>query len=85
MGLAKNVIIIERGLWATIARGIFGAGSGFRVGWGIAGAGGVGFCLSAVFLLVLAEFLFWWVEWRWAIILWGLDTFLMFPNFLSLN
>ena len=22
---------------------------------------------------------------RWAIILWGLDTFLMFPNFLSLK
>ena len=40
MGLAKNVIIIERGLWATIARGIFGAGSGFRVGWGTAWAGG---------------------------------------------
>ena len=46
MGLAKNVIIIERGLWATIARGIFGAGSGFRVGWGTAGAGGEGWFLS---------------------------------------
>ena len=33
MRRAKSVIIIERGLWATIAQGIFGAGSGFRVGW----------------------------------------------------
>ena len=60
MGLAKNVIIIERGLWATIARGIFGAGSGFRVGWGTAGAGGgwfLSFCgffagIGEIFILV---------------------------------
>ena len=65
--------------------GYLGLALVFVWGGALRGRGGVGFCLSAVFLLVLAEFLFWWVEWRWAIILWGLDTFLMFPNFLSLN
>ena len=39
---------------STMARGIFGAGFGFRVGWCVAGGGGFG-----GFLLVLVRLSFW--------------------------
>ena len=37
------------------------------------------------FLLALGGFSFWRGDGHWAIILWGLDTFLIFPNFVSLE
>ena len=63
---------------AAVARGIFGAGSGFRVGWRIAGGGGW-------FPLALGGgggFNFGGGAGHCATILWGLDTFLISPNFL---
>ena len=52
-------------LWSrgAVACGVFGAGSGFRLGWrGFHIGGGTG---------------------RWALVLWDLDNFLIFPYFLS--
>ena len=62
---------------------IFGAGSSFRVGWCTMGGGG----LIAIFwdlfagasgVFVLAG----WGAGHWAMILWGLDNFLIFSHFL---
>ena len=54
------------------------------LGWG-PGPGALGW-RSAIwgggFLLVLAGLSFWRGAGRWAIILWGLDTLLIFPSFL---
>ena len=59
-----------------------GAGSGLRVGWCAAmGRGGVNCYFFGTFLLVLAKF--WRGAGRLAIVIWGLDTFLIFPNFVS--
>ena len=44
---------------------------------------GSDFCLSRVFLLVLVRFSLWRGAGRRVIILWGLDAFLIFPNFLK--
>ena len=65
---------------ATMGRGICGTGSGFRVVW--RAAGGVWFLFFGEFLLVLAGLLFWRGAGRGAIVLWDLDDFLIFPNFL---
>ena len=69
---------IRLGCLPTMARGVFGAGSGFRVEWHT--AVGVYFLSFGGFLLVLRGFYFGGGAGRWAILLWGLDTFLMFPN-----
>ena len=46
--------------FSAMARGIFGTGSNFRVGWRKAGAGGgVGFVFFGIFTLVLAKVSFW--------------------------
>ena len=58
--------------WGVVAGA---AGSGFRVGWGMAGV--VWFLFFGGFLLVLSG-----GAGHWVIILCGLDIFLMFPNFL---
>ena len=70
---------------AAAARGIFGAGSSFCVGLRAAGVGG-GEGLISVFRVV---FSWYWRGFRFgggtgrlAIILWSLNSFLMFPNFL---
>ena len=63
-------------LWSAIADGVFGTGSGFGVEWRTAER--VYFLFFGGFVLVLAG------GWRWAIVLWGLGTFLIFPNFLRL-
>ena len=68
------------GVWAAVAGGVFGAGAGFRVGW--RALGGVWFPFFRGFLLVLAKLSFWRGAGRWPISLWGLNNFLMFPNFL---
>ena len=68
------------GVWSgfAVGCGVSGAGSGLRVGWcaAMGRGGGVG-----TFLLVLAKF--WRGAGRLAIVIWGLDTFLIFPNFVS--
>ena len=69
---------IRLGCLPTMARGVFGAGSGFRVEWHTAVA--VYFLSFGGFLLVLRGFYFGGGAGRWAILPWGLDTFLMFPN-----
>ena len=61
---------------AAMARGIFGAGSSFRVGWRT--AGGLWFPLA----LGGGSFHFGGRAGRCPTILWGLDTFLVSPNFL---
>ena len=66
----------------TVGCGVFGAGSGFGVGW--RGGGVWSLCFGAL-LLVLAEFLFCRGAVHWAIILWGLDTFLIFPKIICLK
>ena len=44
--------------FSAMARGIFGSGSSFRVGWRTVG-GGVGVVFSGIFPLVLARVSFW--------------------------
>ena len=63
----------------AVVRGVFGAGSGFGVGWRTGGGGGVGFLRG---FLVLAELSFWRGVGHWAMIQWGFETCLIFPNFL---
>ena len=65
---------------AAVVRGVFGAGSGVRGEW--SAAGGVWVVNFRGFLLAWAGFSFWGGggAGHWAIILWGLDTFLIFPN-----
>ena len=45
----------------AMARGVFGAGSGFRVVWRT--AGGISFLFFRIFLLVLAKISFWRGDW----------------------
>ena len=69
--------------FSAMARRIFGAGSSFRVGWRTAGGGGgLDLCFSGFFRWYWRRFHFGGGAGRWAIVLWGLDTFLIFPNFL---
>ena len=66
---------------SAIIRGIFGAGSGFRVGWHSAGE--FSFCFSRIFCYYWRDVYFWGGgAVHGAFILWGLDTFLLSPNFL---
>ena len=53
------------------------------LGWG--GGGRVWSLCFGALLLVLAEFLFCRGAVHWAIILWGLDTFLIFPKIICLK
>ena len=53
--------IIWQGLGAAVGRGIFGAGSGFLVGW--RNAEEVQLLFFMGFLLVLGEFSFLWGDW----------------------
>ena len=62
-----------------MARGVSGTGSGFRVGWRAAGGGG----LLSIFQFLLASLSFWRGAGRWATSPWGLDSFLIFTNFLG--
>ena len=46
--------------FSAMARGLFGTGSSFRVGWRtVGGGGGVGFVFFGIFPLVLAKVSFW--------------------------
>ena len=63
-----------RGIWYLGLALVF-AGGGAPQG------GGVWLLFFGAFLLVLAGLLFSRGDGYWAIILWGLDTFLIFPNF----
>ena len=71
-------------LLAAVGCGVFGAGSGFVLGWCM--AGGVGSPFFGGFFTSIWEFF---VlaggggGWARGIILWGLCTFLIFPNFLG--
>ena len=47
----------------TMAHGVFGAGSGFRVGWRAMGGGGVWFLLFKGFIVVLAKLSFYRGDW----------------------
>ena len=67
-------------LGATISYRVFEAVSGFRVKWRTAVK--VQFLFFKGFLVVLAGWSFWRGAGHWAFILWGLDSFLVFPNFL---
>ena len=68
---------------AAGARGVSGAGSGFRVGWRAAGGGGgLHFCFPGVFCWYWPSVRFGGGTGHWAVILWGLDTFLIYSNFL---
>ena len=66
--------------FSAMARGLFGTGSSFRVGWRT--VGGLDLCFSGFFRWYWQRFHFGGGAGRWAIVLWGLDTFLIFPNFL---
>ena len=60
--------------------GVFGAGSGFRVGWRAA----VRFLFFSGCLVVLAGFSFW--VWGWAlgwVVQWDFEMFMVFPGFLT--
>ena len=59
-----------------------GTNSGFRVGSALGWGGGGKFCFPGVFCFYWGNFYFGGGTERWAIIPWGLDTFLVFPNFL---
>ena len=63
-----------------MAHGISETNSGFRVGGAL--PGGVKFCFPGIFCFYWGHFYFGGGTERWAIIPWGLDTFLVFPNFL---
>ena len=66
----------------TIAHGVFGTSSGFGVGKGLISVfQGFSASIGKAFILAGGGG----GAGRWAIILWGLDTFLIFPNFLSLK
>ena len=45
--------------FSAMARGLFGTGSSFRVGWRTVGGGRVGFVFFGIFPLVLAKVSFW--------------------------
>ena len=65
----------------TMTRGVSYTGPSFRVGWRAAGGGGGGnFYFSGVFFWYWLSFYFVGVAGYWAIILWGLVSFLIFPN-----
>ena len=66
---------------STIGWGISGAGSTFRVGGGAHRGGDLVTIFRGAFGSA-GGFLFWRGSGHWAIILWGLGTFLIFPNFL---
>ena len=61
--------LVEFSLVATMICGVFGAGSGFRVEWSIAGR--VLFLFFKTVLLVVTKLAFWQGDWTP-----GLDTFL---------
>ena len=61
-------------LFPAVGRGVSGAGSGFRVGWPTTGR------VLLFFLCLFASI--GGGGGRWAIILWGSGTFLIFPSFL---
>ena len=78
-----KVPFIRRNKYGTIGYGIFETDSGFRVEWRTE-RGVWSLCFGAL-SLVLMEFLFCQREsggGHWAIIHWGLGTFLIFPNVL---
>ena len=64
----------------AVARGVFGAGSGSRVGWRAAWGGG-GFLFFGGFLLVLAGLSFRWGDWALG---YHFVEFRNFPDVLSL-
>ena len=80
--------LVGRGPARRLAQG---CGLGLRGVWGwlwsscgvvrCDGEGGVNCYFFGTFLLVLAKF--WRGAGRLAIVIWGLDTFLIFPNFVS--
>ena len=67
-------------LKAAISNKIFETDSSFRVKWRTAVK--VQFLFFNSFFVVLAKWSFWQGARQWAFILWGLDSFLIFPNFL---
>ena len=69
---------------AMISAGVSGICGGRWFWGGVAGGGVWSLCFGAL-LLVLAEFLFCRGAVHWAIILWGLDTFLIFPKIICLK
>ena len=62
--------------------GVFGTGCGFRVGWHTVGWGGLAAIFRGGFARVGWVFIGGGRDGRWGIILWGLGTFLLLPNFL---
>ena len=66
------------GAWfhSAVGYGLFGAGSGFRVGWRAVGGGGVR-------SLCFGDLCGGWALGAGLIVLSGLGTFLMFPSFLG--
>ena len=64
----------------AMARGVSYTGPSFRVGWRTAVGGGLNFYFSGVFFWYWLSFYFVGVAGYWAIILWGLVSFLIFPN-----
>ena len=78
LGLSCLLVALVLGWGGVGGFGVAGAaGSGFRVGWGVAGGGRD---LISVFRRVSAGVVG--GAGHWVIILCGLDIFLMFPNFL---
>ena len=73
-------MVAFRMLSSIILAAVFGTGSGFRVGWRTAGK--FNFCFEEFFASISGIFILAWRggggAGRGAIILWGLDTFLIF-------
>ena len=61
----------------ALSRRVSGAGCGFRAGWRSAGGGVGGYCYFRSFFAGAGV-----GNGHWGIILWSLDTFVIFPNFM---
>ena len=64
------------GFVGALGRRVSGAGCDFRAGWHSAGGGG-GYCYFRGFFACAGG-----GNGHWGIILWSLDTFVIFPNFM---
>ena len=78
---SSRSVLTGWGVQPAMAHKVFGTDSSFRVKWRTTGRLKLLFFKS--FLLVLAKLSFWQGAGRWASILWGFGTVLIFSNFLK--
>ena len=67
----------------AMAHRVFEAGSGFHVGWRKNSGKVLIFVSQELSSSIIKAFILAGGAGRWAIALWGLDTFVIFPNFLT--